>query len=48
MARTLIQCYVDIVTPSDSSLLSEEEFWKHFEEEQKKIEENWKGWEELD
>ncbi len=48
MARTLIHGYVDIVMSSDSSKLSEDEFWKHFDEEQKKIEANWEGWEELD
>ena len=48
MARIIIYSYVDIVTSSDASKLDEEEFWKHFDEEQKKIEDNWKDWEELD
>ncbi len=48
MTRIIIYSYVDIVTSSDASKLDEEEFWKHFDEEQKKIEDNWKDWEELD
>ena len=44
----MIHSYIDIVISSDLSTLNEDEFWKHFNEEQEKIEDNWEGWEELD
>ena len=44
----MIYNYLDLIQKSDTSDMTYEEFWKHFEEEQKKIEENWTGWEELD
>ncbi len=48
MARIVIYTYLDVVTPSDSSNLTDEEFWKHIREEQKELEKNWTGWEDLD